>query len=89
MADVQLEMKAWAQQQHEQQQPRVQHKTLLQQAKDKLVRSLPVFNSIDINDLKARGLALWIAAAHLALYLAVGLYFISTVTSREYGRKFL
>ena len=61
----------------------------LQWIKDKLVQSLPAFNSVDINDLKARGLALWIAAAHLALYLAVGLYFISTVTTREYGRKFL
>ena len=104
MADVQLEMGAWADKDKDRDkqkergkagraaasnQHQHQHKTLLQQAKDKLVRSLPPFNSIDVNDLKGRGLALWLAAAHIGLYLAVGLYLLSTGTTREYDRKFL
>ena len=103
MADVQLEMRQLDEQDKgrkegrqlaegvdsEQQKEQTLLQWLQQWAKDNFVQTLPSFSSIDVNDLKARGLALWIAAAHLALYLTVGLYFISTVTSREYGRMFL
>ena len=63
--------------------------TLCQRAQDKLVQTLPVFSSVDINDLKARGLAPGLAAFHLALYVAVALYLVVSGTAKQLATKYL
>ena len=66
-----------------------QEKSLLQKAQDKLLQSLPVFTSVDINDLKVRGVAVWFAGLHLALYLTVGIYLLAMGTTSEYNKQYL
>jgi hypothetical protein len=36
-------------------------KSLMQRAQDKLVQALPTFSSVDSNDLKVRGVGVWMA----------------------------
>ena len=62
---------------------------LWKRAQEKLLHTLPVFSSVDINDLKARGLAPGLAAFHLALYVAVALYLVVSGTAKQLATKYL
>ena len=57
--------------------------------KDRIVQALPESNSVDVEDLKKEGLALWISLANLTLYVGVLLYFVSTLTVAKSEQKYL
>lgn len=54
-----------------------------------LVGALPANASADAKDLDQRGVAIWLAIIHLALYVTLFIYFLSTGVESEYKRKFL
>ena len=62
--------------------------SLLQRAQDKLLQALPVFSSVDSNDLKG-GVGVWMAGLYLVLYLTSGAYLLAMGTTSEYNKQYL
>lgn len=75
--------------QHKKEAKRMEKMTLIERAEEKLINSLPFFASVDVNDLKKKGVARWLAVFHLVLYLSLLLYFVVSGTMTESNRKYL
>jgi len=69
--------------QHRKEAKRMEKMTLIERVEEKMIHSLPFFASVDVNDLKKKGVARWLAFFHLVLYLSLLVYFVVSGTMTE------